>query len=214
MIALAMGGLYLLHRGRCLIGSGVLALSVLARETIMILVLALLIAASVGMFRDRARRFEAACLTIPLAVFAAWQLWIFHIWRVFGVGSAPGALAPFFNGVREFVGRLAAQPDQHLLWISEFLLIVVSVVLTIFRIFTSAAESGIELAWAAYLTLLCFLSGFVWVEDMAFMRAATEMMVLGYLILLGARGNRLLGLVVAANLAIWVAVAYQRIYVI
>jgi hypothetical protein len=214
MIALAMGGLYFLHRSRFLAGSCVLALSVLARETILLLVLTMLAASAVAMLRDRARRFEAASLTIPLAVFAAWQLWIFHIWGVFGFASAPANFAPFFAGIGEFVGRLAVQPNRHLLWKSELLLLAVAAALTAFETFTSATETGIKLAWAAYLILLCFLSNAVWVEDMAFMRAAAEMMVLGFLILLGARSSLLFGILAAANLAIWVAVACQRIYVI
>jgi len=58
------------------------------------------------------------------------------------------------------------------------------------------------------------MSSAVWVEDLAFLRAAVEMMVLSFLILMSARGRSLIGLLSAANLATWVVVAYHRIYIV
>lgn len=214
MIATAIVGLYAMHRHRFLIGSLILALAVLARETILLLVLVLLAASAVATLRNRAFRFETTSLLIPLAAFAAWQLWTFHVWGAFGVVKAPSTFGAFFGGIRQFALSLVAQQLSlhRWLWVSELMLLVGAVVVTALTIGDSKADQAIKIAWASYVVLLCFLSGAVWVEDLAFMRAAIEMMALSFLILMSARGRFLLGLLAAGNFAIWVAVAYDRIY--
>jgi hypothetical protein len=132
MIALAVAGLYLIHRHRFLLGSFILALSVLARETILLLILALFAASVVAMLRKRASRFEAASSLIPLAMFAAWQLWTFHVWGAFGVVTGPGNFAPFFEGIRPLAQSLTVQHwlPRHWLRISELMLLAGAVVVT------------------------------------------------------------------------------------
>jgi len=75
----------------------------------------------------------------------------------------------------------------------------------------STVSPGVKLAWLLYLALAAFLSGGVWVEDWAFMRGCGELMVLGFIIVLGARQRRLLPIVLAPTLAIWLALAARTI---
>jgi hypothetical protein len=212
-VSLMVTGLFLLHRRRNLLGSVTLGLAVLARETNVVLAGAMLVAWAWRMFFKRARWSEGAWFIIPLATFAAWQLWIAATWGYAGVLSGRGNdLGSLMKAVSAFVaGLLRGFPTtDKVLGLAEIVLLGGTTLLTATAIPRAPIDGGVKLAWAAYFALACTLSGAVWVEDWAFMRATTELMALGFLILLSCRESRLFGALFVLEFVIWNMIALTR----
>lgn len=206
-ISFALGALYFLHRGCIILGACTLALAILARETIVILACALF-AEWVWQMLRRQARWIGAVLTIPLAAFAAWQLWIFATWGRFGPAKGPiGTPMKYFTVFLNQATR--SMPERSLLfW--ELTLLVGTTLLAASALFGSGLDRGVKLAWIGYLVLTLLLSGAVWVEDWAFMRATVELMVLSSLILMNSRKLTPIYLIFASNLGLSILLAYAR----
>jgi hypothetical protein len=134
-----------------------LSLAVLARETSLLAALALPLPAAL----------------VPVAVYGAWQAVLAGRWGVLPVLSGSGnfALPP----------ALLATPWYVPLVLCVFILLV----LWSFRV--STARSGIKLAWLGYLAMVLLLSWSVWRDYNAYLRALTELYLLGVLVLLNVR---------------------------
>jgi hypothetical protein len=212
-ISLIVTGLFFWHRRRNLLGSFTLGLAVLARETTVLLAGAMLVAWAWRMFFKKARWSEGACLIIPLATFAAWQLWIAATWGYAGVlfGRAYG-LGPLMSALSAFVaGLLSGFPTAHkVLGLCELTLLGGTTLLAALALSRSPIDGGVKLAWAAYFVLACKLSGAVWFEDWEFMRGTAELILLGFLILLSSRESRLFGALVVLEFVIWNTLALIR----
>src|ERR1700688_79598 len=171
-ISLMVTALFFWHRRRHLLGSFTLALCVLARETIVLLAGAMLVAWAWRMFFKKARWSEGACLIIPLAAFAAWQLWITATWGYSDVLAGRAAnLGPLMRDVSAFVAGLLRgfpNPDK-VLGLYEFTLLAGTTLLAATAIPRSPINGGVKLAWAVYFVLACKLSEATWIEDWAFM---------------------------------------------
>jgi len=205
-ISLMVTSLFFWHRRLNLLGSFTLALSVLARETTVLLASAMLATWAWRMFFKKARWSEGACLVIPLATFAAWQLWIAATWGYAGIASGrDNDLGPLMKAVSAFVaGLLTGFPTADKVFgLGEFTLLGGTTLLAAMAIPRSPIDDGVKLAWVAYLVLACKLSGAVWIEDWAFMRGTAELMVLGFLILLSSPGSRLFGALLVLEFVIW-----------
>ena len=75
----------------------------------------------------------------------------------------------------------------------------------------STVDCGVKLAWVVYLVLVISLSADVWVEDWAFMRGSAELMVLSFIIMMGARDRRLVAIALTLTIAIWMALAVRTV---
>lgn len=209
-ISLMLAALYLLHSRRIILGACVLALAVLARETTVLLAGALFAESLWRTLRRQTNWTESACLMIPLGSFAAWQLSIFATWGMLGDFSGTGVLA--FPG--KALVMLIAQAIElsirfHPLLLAELTLLGGTTALAAISFFRSAIERGVKVAWIGYLVLACLLSGRVWVEDWAFMRATAELMVLSLIILISARRRASLRVAAVPMFAIWAVLALR-----
>jgi hypothetical protein len=193
----------------------VLALAVLTRETVILLAAALFVHSTWHALRRQSAWTESVLLAIPLATYAVWQLWIVARWGTFGSAAGSGTLDGF---ALKSAGILLIQAVQSALGFHPFLLVellflgAMTLLAAIVSI-RSTVDSGVKLAWLMYLALVVFLSRLVWVEDWAFMRASAELMVLGFIIVIGARERRLLPIVFAPTIAIWLALAARTMIV-
>ena len=214
-ISLMVFSLYLLHSRRITFAACVLALAVLTRETVILLAAALFVHSTWHALRRQSAWTESVLLAIPLATYAVWQLWIFARWGTFGFAAGSGSLDHF---PLKSAGILLIQAVQSALGFHPFLLVellflgAMTLLAAIVSI-RSTVDSGVKLAWLMYLALVVFLSRLVWVEDWAFMRASAELMVLGFIIVIGARERRLLPIVFAPTIAIWLALAARAMIV-
>ena len=214
-ISLMVFSLYLLHSRRITFAACVLALAVLTRETVILLAAALFVHSTWRALRRQSAWTESVRLAIPLATYAVWQLWIVARWGTFGSAAGSGTLDGF---ALKSAGILLIQAVQSALGFHPFLLVellflgAMTLLAAIVSI-RSTVDSGVKLAWLMYLALVVFLSRLVWVEDWAFMRASAELMVLGFIIVIGARERRLLPIVFAPTIAIWLALAARTMIV-
>ena len=206
-ISLAVATLLLLHRRQILFGALTLALAVLARETFALLAGALLVAWAWRMFRRQARWTEGACLMIPLVAFSAWQLWLFATWGNFGAIGHTFNLGPPMKGLVSFAARQTAglPTPARVFLLYQLILLAGTVFLAATALSGSAVDVGVKLAWAGYAIMVSRITD-EWVLSthvMALMRAASELIVLSFLILLGSRNSKLLLVVFVLKIVIW-----------
>ena len=214
-ISLMLFSLYLLHSRRITFAACILALAVLTRETVILLAAALFVHATWRALWRQTAWTESVLLVIPLATYTVWQLWIFARWGTFG----PAAGSRNLDGVPlKSAGILLIQAVQSALAFHPFLvveLLFLGAMTSVAAIVSirSTVDPGVKLAWLMYVALAAFLSGAVWVEDWAFMRGCAELMVLGFIIVIGARERRLLPIMFVPTLAIWLALAARTMIV-
>jgi hypothetical protein len=88
-ISLLVTSQFLLHYRRGVLAAVVLALALLTRETVVLLAGGLLADSLWRAIRGRSKWGETVSWTIPLAIFAGWQLWLFARWgKVAGLQRA------------------------------------------------------------------------------------------------------------------------------
>jgi len=208
-ISLMVFSLYLLHSRHITFAACMLALAVLTRETVILLAAALFLHSGWRALRRQSAWTESVRLAIPLAAYAAWQLWLFARWGILAAAAASGSLLGF---PLHAAGILLIEASRTALGLHPFLLVEVlflgaMVLLAAIGFIQSAVDPGVKLAWLIYLALAVFLSRAVWVEDWAFMRGSEELIVLGLIIVIGVGERRLLPIVFAPTLAIWLALA-------
>lgn len=208
--AFVIGGLVAWQRSRFAVAAIVLSLAALARETTLLVPLGL----AVGTWIE-SRSKRAGWLLMPAAVFALWQLGLATRWGVFPF-EASTALALPFTGIARFVATYV--PPEGAVALSYlagagYLAGVVAVTGLIVQ--GSGARPPMVATWLAYLTLTTALSFSVWIEDVSFLRATTELQMFSVLLLVGSRrslgGTRALGVVGLATAALWLAQVWIRI---
>jgi hypothetical protein len=211
-IFLAVSALCLLHRRRITLAACILALAVLARETVVLLAVALLMNSAWRALRKRSAWSDSAPLLIPLAACAAWQWWIFSRWATFG----PPAGNANWGGLTFSAGALLIRAtrsafDLHPLQLAELSYLGAMVLLAAMVFARSTVNTGIKLAWLGYLVLASLLSASVWVEDWAFFRGCEELMMLGVVMLMGAADRRLVAIAFATTLMTWIVLAERTL---
>ena len=217
--SLVVTALFLLHSHRMLVAAVALALAVLTRETVVVLSTVLLLCSLWLVARGRSNWKEPALLAIPIAAYFGWQLWLFARWgRVAAlqrVGSDANTNISWglpFSGLLPTLNhgiQLAAAYQPLLL--GELSLIVAIVLIAATRVFRSATEPGLNFTWLFYLILTAMLSQNEWVEDWAFMRGVTDVIVMSLIILLGARSSKLITMVTVPTFAIWAVLATHTV---
>ena len=193
-------GLLSWTRGRLLLASVAFTAAVLCRETVLAVLLGMGVWCLVQLLRGggrRIRRTSAAqivALCVPAAIEVAWQ---FHVKEVWGDKKLPtlsgngqvgfSLLKPvrsfFFNA--SGIG-LSHQGILDAIWLLERLLLLGLLIVVASGLLRSAAPPEMRLGWvfAALLGL-----SVAWNQDVEFVRAANEAIVVGQLLLL-ARKDR------------------------
>ncbi len=220
-ISLMVSSLYLLHSRRIAIGACLLGLAVLTRETIVLLAAALLVHSIRRRLRRQSAWTETLWLMIPLLTYAAWQLWIFARWGTLGAAAGSANLNVF---PLKSIALLLIQGVQSALTLDSFrrsaagLMVCVELVflgamvgLAAITLIPSAVSPGVKIAWFLYLLLGAFLSRAVWAEDWAFMRGCAELIILGFIIMIGARKRPRLLNMLAPTFGIWLALAIRSV---
>lgn len=174
--------------------------AVLAKETAVFAAAGLLAAA---VLRRRFERADAAML-LPIAAFLGWKSLLFTLWNLpFDFGTSEKLGIPFAGIAAMFVDAFRAGAPQRVL-VLELLLLVAFAVLVLRASRTSTMPPGVKLACLAYATLLFTLGRDFWIEDWAFLRAATGFIVLGLLIAVASPHRRTAMVLAAVS---WLALA-------
>lgn len=216
---LALAGLFALRRERGLAAGVLLALAVLARESALIIVLAV---AAVwvwdqGFSRGARRDLPTSAslgFAVPLWCAAAWQVVLRERWNISPATTAIDAFGVPFVALAQFVVRAPfIDSPFRTLQVFELAFLALCLGTVGLSLRSSTARSYEKVAWLLALASAMSFSRFVWVEDFAFMRVLTELYVLGTIILFGRRG-RLVALVAVAAGLLWITSAVLRIRII
>jgi hypothetical protein len=173
-IATLLLGLVLLLRQRYAWATLCLSLSVLTRETAIVLIFSLAIYSLVS---DHIPKYVAV---LPLLVSVIWQLVIRVACDEFSWTYGPG-LVPPLSGI--------FQMDFHTRHVVELIFLLFFTLLVAYALHRSNTAPYIKLAWIIYAALAMFLPFAVWEEDTAFLRVLSEFYVLGVLVLIGAHST-------------------------
>ncbi|MBI3800783.1 MAG: hypothetical protein HY268_27865 [Deltaproteobacteria bacterium] len=218
-ISLMVFSLLLLHSRRSAIAAGMLALAVLARETVVLLAGALFFHSVWQSLQKQSPWSKSILFAIPVAAYVSWQLCLRIWWGEFGFVVGRGNLDRSFSALLSFVvqathfapGLATAELLQCFLLVGELLFLGGMVILAAIVAIRSAVDPGVKFAWLMYMVLAMALSKLVWVEDWAFMRGCGELLALGILILMGARDRRFLSISLVSTMLIWLVLAERTL---
>lgn len=202
-VTLIVASLLLVRRGRHVAATLLLVLAVLAKETALLVAVGAAMVYAADKWKGRGCRVRWHYFAAPLAVFLLWQTILFYNW-----GEAPifaGRInldAPFkgFVGFLAYAAEYRTPLQRRALPELLYLIAFASAVLYCLRSTLAAAHEII--AWLLYGALALTLSRAIWVEDWTFLRAVTELCVVGALILVGSASKVRLP-VFACSLAFW-----------
>lgn len=206
-LSFVLASLWLIRQQRSAQATILLALAVLTKETTVLVALA---AFCVWAVKDRAGT-GAPQITwhyfiVPGVLLAVWQLILLGRWGQIGLLGGSGALGwPFVGLIAFFRYTAALQTTLQRRWFTELVFLVVFAVSILFSLRSSTASRHVKLAWLLYAGLASVLTGLIWVEDWAFLRALSEFYILGAVILLGTN-SRIKVPVFAFGLLVWLLV--------
>jgi len=175
----------LLLRGRHRGAAGLLlALAVLARETALLVAVAI---ALVTLIEERGQLRRAVARAWPevlpaILVYVVWQSWLWSVWGT--TGSMQGAGATLGLPLAGLLGELTHARPDHLLEIGYILLFSVAVGLSL-----RGAKGSLlpKVTWALYAALLSLTTVIVWDGSAGFFRAFSEAYLFGTILLLSSR---------------------------
>ncbi|MFN8482740.1 MAG: hypothetical protein U0768_06810 [Anaerolineae bacterium] len=205
---LLLTALWLTHRRRWGLAALGLSLAVLTRETVVVVPVAAALVWAFARFRHRKAEIGPPVFGPPLLAWAIWQTWLWARWGVWPMLAGGGNVTVPGAGITTFVARLAQTPLAERVWAVELLLLLALILAALLALSTSRALLYEKTAWLMYLGLMLVLSGLVWSNDQNFLRAATELLLLGLAILIGS-ASRLRLPMAAASLAVWAILAAQ-----
>ena len=202
-VALLVGSLLLLRRGRHAPATLLLVLAVLAKETALLVAVGAALVYAADRLKGRGARVRWHYFAAPLAVFLLWQAALFYNWGEVPVFAGRINLAAPFTGFAGFLSDAAEYrtPLQRRV-LPELLYLMAFAGIVLYCLRSTLATAHEIIAWFLYGALALLLSRAIWVEDWTFMRAVTEFCVVGALILVGSRSRVRLP-VFACSLAFW-----------
>ncbi|HLL74212.1 MAG TPA: hypothetical protein VK421_03030 [Pyrinomonadaceae bacterium] len=202
-VALLVGSLLLLRRGRHVAATLLLVLAVLAKETALLVAVGAALVYAADWLRGRGRRVRWHYFAAPLAVFVLWQAVLFYNWGEVPVFAGRINLAAPFKGFAGFLADAAQYrtPLQRRA-LPELLYLVAFAAAVLYCVRSTLAWAHEIICWLLYGALALLLSRAIWVEDWTFLRAVTEFCVLGAIILVGSR-SRVRVPIFACSLAFW-----------
>jgi hypothetical protein len=183
--SLLLAGLLLSHQSRSGLSVMCLTLSVLARETTLILTVAILLSKALSSPKSGERK-NVLLHTIPVVVYTAWRAYLRWAWAGFrDIPVFGGAIGMPFGGISNLWFRAIANPESSLvIWCAETCLLAFLVVRSL-QIFNQHPEFRAEkIALLLYVALAVCLTPPFWVEDQAFLRISTEIFLIGSLAML------------------------------
>ena len=206
----------LMQRKQFTLATGALILAILAKETTLIVVIAILV---VNVWRkiQKEQLLPWRLIVGSLAVFAGWQGWLYWNWGEMYTSNNTVEInigLPF-AGIITFLRRITAVNGHfHTVWLNEvmlmtlFTLVILAVIAWHWR---DVLFSVTAVSFFGYLALALMLTHNVWVEDWAFMRALSELYLLGILILFQARSKVIIPVTLAV-LASWYYLYHDFVY--
>lgn len=170
--ALVLAGLVFVAQKRNSLAAALLSLAILAKETALLTAVSLL-----------AQRKYWRLTLLPVVTFAGWQLILNEWWG----DSLQTSIGINFGWPLLGILQGFTLANDETRWLIEVSLLAVFFGCVLFSLQTSDAERHLKVAWALYFGLMLLLTKHVWLEDWAFLRAATPGFMLGTAVLLKTR---------------------------
>ena len=169
---LVLAALLALHRQRWLLATGLLVTAVLAKET------ALLLASALGLVwlmtvRTDSQEGKWYTAVVPLAAYGAWLLFLQWWWRASLASDVQSNLGLPFKGMIEVASSFSTFGQVQKVWLTEVVVLGITGIVTAVYLRASSAPLYEKLAWLLSSLLLVSLTAKVWIEDWAFLRAAS-----------------------------------------
>ncbi len=228
-------GLLAVRRGRSVLAGVALSVGLLARETVVLVVVLLAAEPAISAFRHRICRARSSTKAstgtgastalplpgrggtrsiawiLPMGVFVAWQLVVRSKAGSLAVASSGhhNLAVPFAgitDGLRHYLSRLPS--SGSLLWTAELLVLVVVVVTAAVSLRTTTAPYYERVVWMGYAIMPLVLARGIWLGDVGF-RSLDDLYVMSWVILLSSRVR--LGLATLGIGVSWLAVAVELV---
>lgn len=190
---LILWGLISLTHKRPFIASTLFSLAILAKETALL--------AAVSLIPQKKYR---AVAILPLAVYGIWQLFLNWWWGYGLAETTPKNVGLPFIGIVE--GYLIAY--EPIRWQIFAIFLAVFLIIIAFAFRYSSAQKYIKLSWLLYTILLVSLTKNVWIESLAFLRAASLFYLFGTAVLLQTN-KRLANIFLIGVPLCWLWLAYD-----
>jgi hypothetical protein len=189
----------------------VFSLAVLARETTLFVPLGFALGTC---FEADRRRRDALVLLIPAAVYVGWQLWLWSRWGALPAERVAILFGPPFAGLARFLATyIPPQANVESAYLASAAYLAGLIALTGYAVRWSQASRPLLAAWSMYGGLATILSWPLWIEDIGFLRATTELAVLSLVLLMISplRFRTALPWAAAATGILWLGQASLRI---
>lgn len=198
-VSLALAGMWCVMRQRAWRAALFFTLAVLTKETALLAVVGVFAA---YVLRQR-KTIAPQAFMIPAIVLAVWHRYLFNQWGQWPVASGIGNLGWPLMGLLAFISRTmgAATPSQRTL--IEAIFIALFAIAPLIMLRASRTDVPIKLTWLLYGFMALMYSTPLWIENMAYFRALTNLYVWGMVIVLGAT-SRWRWPVLIACLPIWI----------
>jgi hypothetical protein len=180
---LVLAGMLALLRERWLLSTGLLLVAVLAKETALLLPVALFLT-WLNMMGKGDTNMPWYVAIVPLAFYGFWLLFLQFWWRASLAADVQNNFGLPFRGILQIVSSFSAIERFQRVWIAEVVGLGVIGVVTAVLLKASHARLYEKLAWLLNGLLLITLSASVWVEGWAFLRAASLFYLLAVAILI------------------------------
>jgi len=205
--AFAMGAIWAIASRRNTTAAILLTCAVLTRETTLLLAFALAAAWLIERVLHRERRIAAITFSVPIAVYAVWQVILAFRWGVSPLrAGAPDRALPFVEFAQFLAAASFRRNHQERLYFLEsiFLAAVVIAIVLVWR--RSRAPLEWRLAWLGYLAIFSILPHTIWIEDYGFLRIFADLfLVSAALIIPSFSAARWFTLLISASLWYYLA---------
>jgi hypothetical protein len=205
-----LAALVALRQQRTALAVCLLVLAILSKETAVLIPAAILILTTVTLWQKKALNKWWVGL-IPLLAYGLWQLWLTFWWNDTLTEAARANLGLPFIGVVQGFYAAATIGGSQTRWLIEVVALLLLAVAVCYFLHHSQASRLERLGWGLYLSLLLLLSAQVWIEGIAFLRAASLFYLFSVIILLNAR-NKIANALLIASLGFWGIMAIDLLY--
>jgi hypothetical protein len=194
--AFLLGGVLAYRRRRPMLAGLLLACGALTRETVMVFVAAIAIIRLAEIIRRRTRfgRADLAWL-VPVAAFAGWQLIVYAVigiipFRTDAENNSGRPLTAMVDAVRHNFSHLSVHDWPLNVWVVEFIVLAIFVVLALASLGSTEAPPWERLSLILFIVELAVLSPGIW-NGVVDLRSLDEVYLFAVLVMLSAPRRRL-----------------------
>ena len=214
-IAMLMGGLLLIRKGRQVFAAIFFTLAVFAKETALLVPVVLFLSyVSFKGEKVAGQRVKWYLFGMPMLSYCVWQCLLFLHWKEFPVLSGGNQIGLPLVGIIKFV--FSNQGPDYIVqgfFFAEFLFVIFFALCVVYSIGYSTAWKHEKYSWIAYGLLMVMLTNAIWLEDWGFLRVLCDFYVLGWVIVLTST-SRIRFPLLACSSGLWAVVSFTRIYFI